>query len=511
MIAARASLLACFVGTSLFPLYAHAKRANESDLLTPSPSAEAEAPFAGVAAVGSVESPAPPVGSAESPESPELPGPWRLSERLDLPDWLEISGEQRTRYETLDEQFRAGQSGNFKMLALRTLLMATARTDSVRFTAEMIDSRQYGARDSAPLGTDLVNPVELLQGFLGIEFEDVLADGDALDLQIGRMTLDIGTRRLVARNDFRNTINAFTGVNALWESERGETLQAFYVLPVQRLPNDQQSLLDNDIQFDEEREQVQFFGLRATTPNLGERLEAEAYLYGLDEEDGIEDLQTSNRELLTVGGRVARRPQAEEFDFEWESAYQFGESRSSSNPSNTTDLDHEAHFHHLSLGYQFDADWKLRIEALFDYASGDDDPTDGDNGRFDTLFGARRFEFGPTGIFGAFARSNLISPGLRLFLRPTDDTEIMLAHRFHFLASDQDAWTTSGLVDPTGEAGREIGQLAEVRFRHDVLPKNLRFETGVAHFFAGDFVDDAPNASGQGDTTYFYLMTTLWF
>jgi len=84
----------------------------------------------------------------------------------------------------------------------------------------------------------------------------------------------------------------------------------------------------------------------------------------------------------------------------------------------------------------------------------------------------------------------------------------MLTDRFHFLASDKDAWTTSGLFDPNGDAGDYIGNLAEVRLRWDATP-NLRLEVGAAQLFAGSFIDDAPNATTQGDTSYAYVSTTL--
>jgi len=87
----------------------------------------------------------------------------------------------------------------------------------------------------------------------------------------------------------------------------------------------------------------------------------------------------------------------------------------------------------------------------------------------------------------------------------------MIAHRFHYLASDRDAWTTSGVVDPAGDSGSFIGHLFESRLRWDVLPKSLRFEIGFAHLFAGGFAEDAPNASSRGDSTYVYAGTSLTF
>ena len=47
--------------------------------------------------------------------------------------------------------------------------------------------------------------------------------------------------------------------------------------------------------------------------------------------------------------------------------------------------------------------------------------------------------------------------------------------------------------------------------RHDLIPRSLRFECGLAHLFAGEFIDDAPNATTQGDSNFAYIGTTLMF
>jgi hypothetical protein len=44
---------------------------------------------------------------------------------------------------------------------------------------------------------------------------------------------------------------------------------------------------------------------------------------------------------------------------------------------------------------------------------------------------------------------------------------------------------------------------------YELLPKNLWLEFGMQHLFAGSFVSDVPNATGQDDPTYVYLQTTL--
>ena len=462
------------------------------------------------ALIGPIRGQAPPAdGEVEDrPASDEEP--WRLGREAGLPDWLTLEGHQRTRYEALDEQFRAGLSGSDRTIALRTSLRATARFERYQGSVELLDARQYCASDESPLDTGMVDAIDVLQAWAGLRWEDALAAGDRLDLTLGRQTMDVGSRRLVARNRFRNTINAFTGLHARWEAASGEVLRSFYVLPVQRLPDDRSSLMGNDPQLDEERSQVRFFGLHASKPDLFPGADGELYAFGLAEQDGP-DLATRDRDLWTIGARLHKEPAAGELDFELETAWQFGESRASKSAGDAVDLDHEAGFLHLSVGRRWDSPGTPRLEGLFDYASGDADPTDGENNRFDTLFGARRFEFGPTGIFGAFARSNLISPGYRLSFAPTADTQVMVAHRFHYLASDRDAWTTSGLVDPAGRSGDYLGNLAEIRARWKLFPGSLQLEVGLAQLFAGGFLDDAPNATGQGDATYGYVSTTFSF
>jgi hypothetical protein len=432
--------------------------------------------------------------------------PWRLTDAPAVPPWLELTLEQRTRYERFDGEFRVAPFAD-QLFALRTRAAATIHMGPFRLGGELQDSRQYAAPEEQLLSTAVVNAADLLQGYLGYQARNVFRGGDTLDVQVGRHTMNIGSRRLVARNRFRNTTNAFTGINATWHAGATD-LRAFLVAPVLRLPRDPASLRDNVIELDEADEGTRFFGVHGAT-GLG-ALAGEAYVLRLDESDS-ENVLTRNRELWTVGARLRREPAPGRFDVEWESAYQVGRSRSTSSELDIRDLDHRAWFHHLSIGYRFRGRAEPRVEMLFDYASGDRDPDDDENNRFDTLFGARRFELGPTGIYGAFARSNIVSPGLRFTWRAGRRTRLMAAHRAYYLASARDFWTTSGLVDPTGSAGRYVGQQAEVRVRHDLVPGNLRIEFGVAHRLAGSFVEDAPNNTGQAGSTYGYLMTTLSF
>lgn len=451
-----------------------------------------------------------PLGAAAQSGESSSAGPWRLGNALGLPDWLELSGSQRTRFETLDGQFRAGSSfdPDDHLWALRTTLRADVQLDRFVATGEFWDARQIDADAGSAVNTTVVNAAEVVQLYAGLRGEGVFTKGDEASVILGRHTMDVGSRRLVARNRFRNTTNTFLGLNAHWESDAGSELRAFYTLPTRRLPSDLDGLLDNEVEFDEERENVQFWGLFSSFDDVLGGATGELYYLGLDERDAP-GYATSDRALSTVGGRLVDAPAKAQVDYEVEAAFQFGESSSSS--SSTTLLDHSAWFAHAQAGYTFDARWSPRALVQVDYASGDDDPSDGDNNRFDTLFGARRWEFGPTGIFGAIARSNVFSPGAHLHLGPSKALTLMFGYRSIHLASDRDAWVPGGVVDPTGASGGHVGELSEVSLQWQALPGNWALEIGAAYLANGSFLDDAPNASGNGDTTYAYVQSTLSF
>ncbi len=435
-------------------------------------------------------------------------GPWRLEEALGAPDWLSLSIEQRSRYEGYNRDFRASATANSTRsdgYVLRTLVDLAARVDAWTFHGEFVDSRTYDFAENAPLNTGTVNAVELLQGYVGYTLSDLFEEGDSLQVKVGRQTIDTGGRRLAARNGYRNTINNFGGIYGDFRTADGDRLEAFAVFPTRRLPNDRGEIQDNEVTFDEEQEGQFFFALHGTT-NVYEGTTGELYVYGLDEQDKG-SIATRDRHLWTFGARMLKKPQRGKAFAEWESMYQIGESRSSS--GSTADLDHEAHYHHLSIGYQFDVESRFQIEGLFDYASGDDDPTDGENNRFDTLFGQRR-DYGSPGIFGAYARANLISPGLRIKWKPLEGTSLYLAHRFNYLASKRDAWVPGGLVDPDGNSGRHIGEMSELRIKQDIFPESLQLQGGMVYLTEGSFVENAPNATGQGDSAYVWLGWTFW-
>jgi hypothetical protein len=230
---------------------------------------------------------------------------------------------------------------------------------------------------------------------------------------------------------------------------------------------------------------------------------AEAYGYRLAEDDRTTRL-TRNRHLVTAGMRLRRAPAKGQFDFEGEGAWQWGTVRATTAVSDVRDLDVRAGFAHVEGGWTVAKGWTPRISAMFDYASGDGREP-GTWGRFDTLFGARRADFGPVALYGPVGRANLISPGLRLEAKPSKRLDFMTSLRGLWLAQATDSFGSTGVRDRNGASGRFAGTQIEARARRWLVPERLRLEVGGAWLAKGRFLEDAPNAPATGDTRYAYV------
>lgn len=433
--------------------------------------------------------------------------PWTLQETLDDPEGLKISGSIRIRYEALENQFRPGLDENDDIVSVQSRLFAQYDTGPVRFGGEVIDSRVYAADPGSSVGTGEVNALELVQAYIGADFGDALGDGTQASLDAGRFVLNLGSRRLAGRNNFRNTTNAFTGAKFALKGAGGEELTLFYTYPQQRLPSDKASILENEIEWDREGDDVVFWGGFLNKPKIAGSTNLDLYLFALEEEDTA-SRATRDRRLYTPGVRIFRDPAAGQLDYELEYAYQFGEI-STSGASGAARQDVSARFLHAELGYQFSGGWKPRIALEYDLATGDE--PGGSYRRFDSLYGPRRFDYGPTGIYGPLGRNNISSPGLRLEVKPSARLDGFVFYRAAWLESANDGFASTGVRDASGASGTFGGHQIEGRARYWIIPKALRLDTGAAALFHGDFLETAPNATGFGDTLYAYIDVTASF
>ncbi|MEN9674929.1 MAG: hypothetical protein RIS76_825 [Verrucomicrobiota bacterium] len=398
-------------------------------------------------------------------------------------DWLDAGVNSRFRYELRENDYRTPGLVSDDALFTQTLVYLGIRkaVDPLRLAGEFMDSRRMlSERISIP---NEENFREVLQAHADLHFENGI-DGQPLTLMAGRMAFDAVDRRLIARNRFRNVISSFDGFRVrLGEDRSPWEVDAFAMRPVER----------NIEYFDESYNSSWLYGVtgywRAGSPHV----EIEPYWLFLNQEarQGI-PLQ---RQLHTFGLHAFGQWDAGHWDYDVSLAGQVGETRN---------LPQRAWAGHAEVGYSWKVRWKPRLGIWMNYASGDHDPTDGTQQRFDPLFGAT---FAFYGYSGYFNWQNIIDPAVRFSVQPTERLRAELIFRAFWLASDRDAWVRGLRVDPRGTSGSFVGQELDVRVSYS-LWRWLDTEIVYAHFFPGEFV---ANTGPDPGSDFTYLQATLRF
>ena len=413
-------------------------------------------------------------------------------------DGLQLTGTARVRYESFSGQPRPAFKDGDQWISLRTTLMAQQDLGPLKFVGELYDSRVYLADRRSALSTNDVNALELTQAYVAADLGAVLGKGSDLVLQAGRFTLNVGSRRLVAADDFRNTTNAVTGLKSDFKFGSGYTGNVYYTLPQLRLPDALPSLLDNDIRWDRESSAAVLSGATLTSPRrfAGGALEGALVVFREYDAPGR---PTRDRDLRTIDLRYFRDAKAGALDWEFETAWQTGHVRAST-AGLAVRKAVDAGFVHARLGYQWNTRGKPRLGVDYDWVSGEGRGLQSQ--RFDTLFGMRRGDFAPSGLYNLVGRANISSPGLRFEVAPDARLDLMATVRGLWLASRTDAFSTIGIRDATGRAGDYAGTQFDTRVRYWLVPKTLRLEVNSVLLAKGRFLREAPNARNNGDARF---------
>lgn len=392
---------------------------------------------------------------------------------------FDVSGSFRVRYESLNNPIfptsSAAREQSNQSLSTRFIVNSTVSYQNLAATIEIRDSRVFLDENDPTLTANQVNTLEPTQFFITYKPERESSLYEVSAIKVGRMELDYGSRRLLAKTAYRNATNSYDGIVvearvADWQ------VHGVYVLPVSRFPTDSESLDGNERAFDKSFSERKFFGVYAASKDNNVKLQS----YWLKEDDS-EALATRNRDLYTLSVDYTQ-PFDNGLITNIEVVGQTGTSYQTASANDTDEKDVRAYMLFGYVGKQITDNTFLRAEV--DYISGDNDTSDDTISDFDTLYGVRRFDFGPTDVYQAMPRRNLKAVGLRSVSKPAKAHNIMLGYKA--------MWYQKAPQDVDSFIGHQV----EARWRYQVRPE-LRLVLGGAYlkkgegFARGDYSDNS--------------------
>jgi len=289
-------------------------------------------------------------------------------------------------------------------------------------------------------------------------------------LRAGRLELSFGSERLVGRDDFSATGQAFDGGLIHWGSGNTIQIDAFYA------KIRESTTADGD---------TDFFGLYAKTKAL-EGTTFELYFMGLfDEETQVKDAGQSLEELkfsehiYVVGGR-AEALFFNALRIEGEAVFQFGSRTNPQKPDE--ELSHFATAYFGEISYQIPMATRPTIGGFFAWASGDANPADGKSLDFQSLFPTRH---GFLGTMDLFTWSNLVDVGGTVELTPPGNFGVFTAFHYFMLAQPRgQLFGLGGSGVPDQDVGRMVGMEIDAAVSWSPKP-SFQAQLGYSAFLPG--------------------------
>jgi len=353
---------------------------------------------------------------------------------------------------------------------------------------EIRDARNFGTEPST--SAQIQTPgtgTDLKQGW----FEAGNLLGSKASLRAGRQVLAYGDHRLIGDLDWSTYGRSFDA--ALFSRTFSRTkVDVFGSRVIERGATTVVPGVDNDDQ--------DLFGVYAVTPKALHHSDLDVYALWLrDLLDSPGELagQSGNTGFLTAGARIVGAKGA--LDWGAEGALQHGRVAGDRLGALAG---------HARAGWNLlDSKWKPRFGLEYDFATGDEDPADGDRESFQTLFPTNHKHYG---ILDLRAWQNM--QGIRAGVRcnPHEKLTVEVDLWRHYLFDSDDAWyAASGAVIRPGAAGASefLGTEldAVLTWRSS---ERFSIALGGAQFWDGGFVRDT---GGGGDTFWAYVRFLVTF
>ncbi len=415
-------------------------------------------------------------------------------------DWLDAGFDYRVRYELRDGDIRRNRliTDNNFLLRTRAYIGIRNIVDPFRFAVEFEDARAYNS--NFPRDNRDWNKFELIQTYGELYFKDALGKDDLgndrpLRIRGGRMAWEAVDRRLFGNNQWRNTTNNFEGFRVTFGREANDwELDAWGLQPVIRDIDD----------FDGRNKGQWFYGAVGHWRKWSDVITIQPYIMGL-KQDGRNGRQ-AERDIYSPGIRAYGVLPQTNIDYDLGAIYQFGRDNGQTK---------SAWSYLIELGYTFKHDWKPRLSAFYGFVSGDHNPNDNVNNRFERFFGFAR----PWSPDDYLVMENVKAPKIVFEFSPHKDVSIDGGYSWFWLASDTDRFNNLLSVstpttlnrDRTGQSGDFLGQSINARINYKLAPL-IDTTVGYSHWMNGAFVKNRQLAALGGSnesTNFFYVEVSL--
>jgi hypothetical protein len=400
-----------------------------------------------------------------------------------LPSWLRVRGEFRERLEGFKGgNFVDGRDDAYALSRVRFNVAVTA-SKHLAFQANVHDAR-VAQKDVGPTTAPFRGPFDLRTAFADV--------GDAkapIALRLGRQELVFGESRLIGSLPWVNTGRSWDAARVIVHAPMFQ-VDVFGASLVRSLPND----------FDKSGNGNRLAGAYATSTKLLPRATVEPYVFWRRDVNLLSELGPSGTlSQTTVGTRIAGQLPAR-LDYGVEVVLQRG------------GLDQDsisAWAGHWQLRSSLPAWAAPKITSEYNYATGDDIPTDGTRQTFDPLYPTGHDKLGLADQIG-WRNIHHLRQGVEI--TPFKATPISLNYHSWWLASRTDGLYSAGgaLLVPRvagGAAHTHVGQEIDLQVSR-AITQQLLLAAGYAHMLGGAFLREAtPGAS----YSYPYVMATYVF
>jgi hypothetical protein len=400
--------------------------------------------------------------------------------------WLDLGLDYRFRYEYRDGDIRRAQGGIDDPFLHRTRAYIGIHDalDPFRFAVEMQDARRYHSR--YPRDNRDVNEFEFIRLYAELFFKDLLprdALGNArpVSLRYGIHNFEFLDRRLIGNNQWRNTANTFQGFHGLIGQQANDwQIDLLAVQPLNR----------SMYEWDRPVEQQWVYAAIGQWRGWGEKMTLEPYYLALSQSAyaGV-----AERLVHSPGLRAYGKVSGTGLDYDLSYTNQFGRNGS---------RNVRAWAATAEIGYTLAHPWKPRVSLFYGQATGDRDPNDNTDNRFERFFGFGR----PWSANDYIVYENIRAPKLRIELTPTKTLRIDFGYSWYWLDSATDRFYGGNLArDRAGSSGSSIGHEFDIRARWQIT-KKLETTLGYARFLPGGFVESQIRG---GDTDFAYLEVSV--